>query len=119
MTDELVRVLKLVEQGKLTAKQAQDILEALNLPQGGSARTGKRFLRIHVAEPEGNNNLRIALPLGLVRIARKFIPAAKLKHMQDNGIDLDDILACVQDETHGELVNVQGSGGESIRIWVE
>jgi hypothetical protein len=119
MLDERMQILKMVEQGKVSAEEAARLLDAVTeAPEGDKRREGKR-LRIQITEPGTNKkkvNLRI--PLGLAKIAAKFIPPKKKKELADEGVDIDEVLSQVTSENIGKIVDIESDDG-IIQISIE
>ena len=114
-----MQILKMLEEGKVNAEEAARLLDALgDRPQGPDAKGGK-MLRIQVTEPGTNKkkvNLRI--PLGLAKIAAKFIPAKKKKELAEEGVDIEEVLSQVTSENIGKIVDIE-SDDELIQITIE
>lgn len=121
-TDERMRILKMVEDGKLTAEEGARLLAALRdntrqqavRVQGPSTRTpGKGWLRVRVTDiATGRTKVNVNLPLGLVdagmNIATQFAPDINFSQIADavrNG-DLEGKIVDVIDEVDGEHVEV-------------
>ena len=119
MQDERMQILKMVEEGKISAEEAARLLDTQGEPpQGETPKSGKR-LRIQVTEPGTNKkkvNLRI--PLSLAKIAAKFVPAKKKKELAEEGIDIDEVLSQVTSENIGKIVDIESDEG-FIQISIE
>lgn len=120
MEDEILRILTLVEQGKLKADEAETLIEALNIPAKGSGnpvRSGGRFLKVEVKDEDEHMN--IALPIGLLKFFKKFIPERKLAKMERKGIHIDEIISGIDSGSEGDLINIEGGDHEKVHIWIE
>ena len=119
MQEERMQILKMVEEGKISAEEASRLLDALvEAPEGQRPKEGKR-LRIQITEPGTNKkkvNLRI--PLGLAKIAAKFIPPKKKKELAEEGVDIDQVLSQVTSENIGKIVDIESDDG-LIQISIE
>ncbi len=113
MEDERIRILKMVEEKKITPENAAKLIEAMGLKSGpdqmvGSKSKGKmKFFKIRVYE--GNlekPKVNIAIPMGLVKLAWKFLPADAKLALNEQQIDLNDILAAIDDQTQGKILEV-------------
>ena len=122
MEDEIKQVIKMVEQGKITAEEAEDLIHTilenpestLNVTQTDKA----RFFKISMNDEDGHQ-MDIAIPMGLVRFVKKFIPSKNIKQLSNQGLDIDEIISSVENAGKSELVNMAGSDGEYIKIWIE
>ena len=139
---EQQRILQMVQEGKLSAQEAVELLEALEQRRGqeegkATAPSGRkpRWLRIYVKDDEEEVNIKI--PWRLVAWALKFsglglrlVPSRVREQMAAQGFDADQMKAMMQHleeamkEIDGEglageeLVNIRGDE-EEVRIWLE
>ena len=119
-TDERMRILKMVEDGKLTAEEGARLLAALRETrkevrfQSTPSRTpGKGWLRVRVTDlATGRVKVNVNLPLGLVdagmNIATQFAPDINFSQIADavrNG-EMEGKIVDVIDEVDGEHVEV-------------
>jgi hypothetical protein len=112
MQEDRMQVLKMLEAGKVNAEEAARLIDALAEVPEGRRPGGGKMLRIQVTEPGTNKkkvNLRI--PLGLAKIAAKFIPPKKKKELAEEGIDIDDVLSKVTSENIGKIVDIESDEG--------
>lgn len=141
MSDEKLKILELLEQGKISADEAKNLLDALG--EGGSASSSqsssvpaksksgsggkakKRLLRVLVYEGDLNKpKVRVNIPLQLAKLAMKFVPEDKGK-IDVNGkqislgdLDLDEIIELASEVEDGKLVEVE-DGDERVIISLE
>jgi len=137
MEEDRLRILKMIEEGKLTAAEAAELLAALGeeeaAPRVGPTQTrrGKRqTLRIKVDEKDGDK-VNINLPLGLVRVfagngkLEKLIPDSAKTEMKVQGIDIsafqiDEMIDMVErGELDEKIVDVRTEDGTVVEIYVE
>jgi len=149
MTEETMKVLQMIEEGKITAEEGAQLLESLrdqdeakdmDADTGGTAENdaygrsisrderkrqagrirGKK-LRIQVMDRDtGKVNVNLKIPLRLAKLADKFIPKDAKQEMRDQGIDLSEIIDNIGDDEDGTLVDVTDEEkGEHLRIYVE
>jgi hypothetical protein len=124
--EERKRILDMLEQGKIDAKQAEGLLESIEKKVGQEKNPAKvrakgRKLRVVVqSKEEGGENVNISIPLSLAKLVTKFIPKDKRESMESSGVDVGEILAHI-DELEGmdeDIVNVD-SGDEKVRIYIQ
>ena len=124
--EERKRILDMLEQGKIDAKQADELLGSIEKKVGeekipAKVRTKGKKLRIVVkSKEEGGEHVNISIPLSLAKLVTNFIPKDKRESMESSGIDVGEILAHI-DELEGldeDIVNVD-SGDEKVRIFIE
>jgi hypothetical protein len=120
MSEERARILRMVANGKLSAEEAAELLEALEPASRTEARsalpaesmpvsspTGPRTLVINITEG-GDSKVNVRIPLGLARAAGRFIPRQAQEYLEDHGIDLKQILSeQITGWAKGPLIEVQ------------
>jgi hypothetical protein len=121
MNEEKMRVLKLLEEKKITSSEAMALLEALGDKSGGGAAGRGRTLRIRVyeagsAEPKVN----ISVPLGWAKFMAPFIEGKIKAKLADKGyiIDLAKIQEAIESQEAMSIVDVQ-DGGDKVEIFIE
>ena len=119
--EERQRILRMVEEGKLSASEAEELLDVLEESGTGEESAGgsqdeARYLRIRVEE-QGEEKVNIALPLSLARSFLGFVPAHAREEMESRGIELDSLLEQVEG-SQGTLVNIEDDG-EHVEIKLE
>ena len=119
MNEERMRILKMLEEGKISVEEATQLIEAVEAPQTTEiAPQGKpKWLRVRVQDGD-DEKVSVNLPLSLARVALKFVPQQARGQMEAQGIDLDAILNEVTETKIGKLVEVQ-DGDEHVEVWIE
>lgn len=122
-SEERIKILKMVEEGKITAEEGTKLLSALSEsrkpPRRPGARSlntsGARWLRIRVTDTfTGKSKATVNLPIGLVdaglNIASQYAP----------GIDFDELVAAINAGAEGKIIDVfDDEGGEHVEIFIE
>jgi hypothetical protein len=104
MSAEKLKILQMVQEGKINADEALELLNALeeSEPKVESSaptpsRLANKFLRVRV-NTAGTTKVNVNLPLSIMRVATKFaafgmsyIPEAARQEMEKKGIDLTKI----------------------------
>lgn len=107
MKEERIHVLKMLEEGKVSADEAYQLLRTIDdrsaLPRREEPKKS-RCLQIKVWE-DGEPRVNVNLPLGLARVALKFIPKSVLEQFQE--IDFDALVAEIEEGVSGKLIEVQ------------
>lgn len=120
MSDERRRILEMLAEGKVTAAEAEDLLNALYAEKDKQqpVRKEAQFLRIRVYEA-GKNKVNVNVPLSLAKVAMKFIPDEAKNQMADKNIDLDSIIREIQNGVPaGKLVEVEDDD-ERVEIFID
>lgn len=123
--EERIKILEMLSKGTITAEQAETLLSAMGDTKPGEEpvqttivdkKAPFRMLKIYVDSSEGDT-VKIQLPIEFAKLLKsgKF----NIDQLDDMDIDIDAIIAMVNSGAIGELVNVESSEGDVIRIVVE
>ena len=131
VASEQRRILDLLAAGELTADEAAELLEALDVmgapppppPAPPKPKGIARVLRIniHSVNSTDESTLNLNVPLGLAKFAYRFIPKEARGHLDNQGIDLDELLGSLDgDFPSGPLVSVEAGGAtDEVTITIE
>lgn len=122
--DERMKILKMIEDGKISAEDGAKLLAALSEgrrgPGGGSPpRPGAgRWLRIRVTDiVTGRSKAAVQIPLGLIdagmKIGAHFAPEVE-------GVDMSYVMEALHSGMTGKIIDVtDDEDGEHVEIYVE
>ncbi|MCF7944024.1 MAG: hypothetical protein K9L75_00635 [Spirochaetia bacterium] len=142
MTEERMRVLQMIADGKISAEEGAQLLESMGeeaadsrnshtelssyngaegQEKGGLSGIKGKKLRIQVRSREtGKVKVNLKIPLRLARIAEKFVPKEAKKEMEEQGINISQIVDSLDELEDATLVDVSDEdSGEDIRIYIE
>ena len=125
-TEERMRILRMIQEGKITAEEGAKLLAALRESRKepravgaavfATSRSTKGMLRVRVTDMiSGKAKVNVNLPLGLVdagmSIASQFAP----------GVDFDQIADAIRSGTmEGKIVDVvDEEDGEHIEVFID
>ncbi len=137
-TEERLKVLTMVQEGKITAEEAVKLLEALEESDAAAKRKssqrppsgqpysptpsfigGKgRMLQVRVTDTDtGKARVNVRLPIGVVKagvkMGMRFAPEV-------DGLNLDDLLGQIEDGQTGKIFEVyDDKDGEHVEIFIE
>ena len=127
--EEKMRILKMLEEGTITAEEASDLIEAL---QSTDTQTtlmaekpyNKRMLRILVDNESNGDKVTVQVPVGAVKKILKVTGKLPLPEEQMQDFDLAELMEaineCLDEELDGDIVNVTSSAeNTTIRICIE
>lgn len=135
--DERKRILDMLASGQLTSDQAFKLLSALDAPPPPPPSTAiqkattaprgtARLLRISVDALDDDDErarIRVNVPLGLAKLAGRFLPDEAKMELNGQGIDLEEIIATITSDTpDGVLVDLDvddAQGHKKAKIIVE
>ena len=115
-------ILELLKEGKITAEEAEMLLDALSSeePKTHDAvplpkKTGRKMLYVLIKSKDGDD-VKIQVPIEFA----KFMKFAKLDpKLQEQNIDFEDLFKLVDDGMEGDLVNISTADGDIVRIVVQ
>ena len=128
--DERLRILKMIEQGLISAEDGARLLEALNsaekprlaAPSYGAASSSSgspaRWFRVRVTDLQtGKHKVNVNIPMGLVNVGLK-MGARFAPEME--GVNLDQLTELIRSGATGKLIEVEDTAdGERVEIFVE
>ncbi|MBU9727141.1 SHOCT-like domain-containing protein [Diplocloster modestus] len=127
--EEKLRVLKMLEEGKITAEQAAGLLEAIE-PEKEEAAYGiepaansydKKMFRIQVDSTDGD---KVNIQLPVIAIRKLLNATGKLPIPDESlqGVDLKEITSavmdCLETQTDGNIVDVSAADGSIVKIYI-
>lgn len=117
MTEERMRILRMLEAGQIRAEEAAELLAALEKSPEAEPSHG-RWLRIRVTDrATGREKVNVNVPLGLVEVAirmgARFAP-------RTSSVDPQEILEAIRSGTVGKIAEVEDiESGEHVEIFVD
>jgi hypothetical protein len=121
-TEERLKILRMIEEGKITAEEGTRLLGALNKQKQRSTAPGEdnpRWLRVRVLDLHtGKESVRVNLPIGLVnvgmRMGARFIP-----DMEQESV-MEDLAQALNQGMTGKIIDiVDEEEGQRVEIFVE
>lgn len=123
-SEERMKILKMIEEGKLSAEEGTKLLAALSNkrvptpPRPPGLSGGARWLRIRVTDiRSGRSKASVQIPLALVdagmKIGAHFAPEVQ-------GVDMSNVMEAVRSGMVGKIIDVtDDEDGEHVEIYVE
>jgi len=123
MSEAVMRVLKMLEEGKIDSQKAGELIEALNATNkidSVAANHVDKMLKIKVNSATGDN-VNVNIPVKFIKTlggAIKRIPKVEgVEGIED--IDIQAILQAVAEGLDGKIVDVKSEKGDNVEIVVE
>jgi SHOCT-like protein len=130
--NERLRILQLLEQHKITAAEATELLAAV----GGRGRDGKRrdrnrwlaeelaprsdrarWFRVRVTDQRtGRRRTDVSVPIGMIGFGLGF--ARRFRNVPGVGV-VDDLFEAVRAGRRGTIFDVSNEGGERVEIFID
>jgi hypothetical protein len=123
-TSERMQILKMIEEGKISATEGAKLLAAMESAQKKETRVmigapGKpRWFRVRVTDLNtGKSKVNVNIPMSLVNVGLKmgarFAPEVE-------GVELDEVLEAIRSGAQGKIIDVEDAAdGERVEIYVE
>jgi hypothetical protein len=120
-SEERVKILKMVEEGKITAEEAARLLSTLGKTERRRSATvdlDSRWLRVRVTDlTTGKPKVNVNIPMRLVsvglRVGARFIPDME-------GVELGDLSQALQEGMTGKIIDVvDEEDNERVEIFAE
>jgi hypothetical protein len=120
-SEERIKILKMIEEGKITAEEGTRLLAALS--KGDRQRedvplTEAKWMRVRVTDLDsGKTSVNVNLPIGLVnvglRMGARFVPDME-------GYEIEEISEALRQGLTGKIVDiVDEDEGQRVEIYVE
>jgi hypothetical protein len=119
--EERMRILKMIEEGKVSAEEGVKLLSALanaNRPVSGLTASGAKWLRVRVTDmASGRSKATVQIPISLMeagmKIGAHFAP-------EIDGMNMDQLMEALRLGTTGKIIDVtDDEDGEHVEIFVE
>jgi hypothetical protein len=119
---ERLKILKMIDEGKITAEEGAQLLGALKKQEqyrSGAAEGGARWLRIRVSDlNSGKETVRVNLPIGLVNIGMK-MGARFVPEIEEEAV-MEDLAEALNQGIAGKIIDiVDEADGERVEIFIE
>lgn len=127
MNEEISKILKMVEEGKITSEKAQELIEVLNSKNlSTEVKTVSdddiinKMLKIKVNSHEGDN-VNVNLPVKLIKTMLKTVGKIPItdgiKGMEH--VDLNLISEAIDNGLSGKIVDVKSANGDIVEVIIE
>lgn len=127
MKEDVLRIIKLVEEDKIDSEKAAELIEALKISQEKEVpgrETGKvdvmegKMFRVKVQSVEGDD-VNVQIPLGFVKGVLKACGRIPMNIEGLGEIDMNLLSQAIDSGLTGRIVDVKSSKGDLVEIFVE
>lgn len=125
MKEDVLRVIRLLEEGKIDSEKASELIEALKGSQEeNSSGTGKfegidgKMFRVKVKSVDGDD-VNVQIPLGFVKGVLKACGRIPMNIDGLGEIDMNMLSQAIDSGLTGRIVDVKSSKGDLVEIYVE
>lgn len=129
MNEEMSKILKMVQEGKITSEKAEQLIEALNVKStsiepiqtvSNDTEIINKMLKIKVTSIDGDN-VNVNLPVKFIKAMLKTIGKIpitdNIKGMEN--LDLNLISDAIDNNLSGKIVDVKSSNGDLVEVSIE
>lgn len=126
MKDEVKRILKMVEEGKIDSEKGAELIDALdgkeessavctsNLPEGYA----NKMLKIKVNSADGDN-VNINVPVKVIKALGGAVNKIPGLNKEVDGVDMEVIMGALDAGMEGKIVDVHSADGDIVEIVIE
>lgn len=126
MREDLIKVLKMLSEGKINIEKCADLVEAIYKNKETNIinvnNYNEKMFKIYVDSSEGDN-VKINIPVVVLNSILKITGKLPIKNADLEGVDLEmlaeTISKAIESEILGEIVSVNSSKGDIVRIVIE
>lgn len=123
VSEERLQILEMVEDGKINASEAMELLAALERNrQEIIPKKDVKWLKVRVKTMEDQPKVTVNIPISLVNVGLKLAKTydPKLKESGLEKINIDEILEAVKNGAEGKIVDVIDEENQTkVKVYVE
>jgi len=124
MSDDIKRILRLLEEGKINSEQASELIDAVkeekSLTQTGLQRTdaNEKNLKINVLK-EGKNKVNLSIPLRFARAIKRATGKLPVKVHGIKEMDLNNLKTAIETGSDGKILEFKTDEGHYVEMIIE
>lgn len=123
MKEEIKRILKMVEEGKIDADKATELIEALNkstneqqLSVSGNL---DKMLKVRVLSAT-KDTVNVNVPVKFLKAIGNAVNNIKIPGVSEQeGIDVKAIMDAIDSGLEGKIVDVKSGNGDIVEVYIE
>ena len=123
MQEEIKRILKMVEEGKIDSDKATELIEALNSPpvtqQLSKLGSSDKMLKVRVISGT-DDNVNVNVPIKFLKAIGTAVNNIKIPGVSEQeGIDIKMIMEAIDSGLEGKIVDVKSANGDIVEVTIE
>ncbi|MDY4252802.1 hypothetical protein [Clostridium sp.] len=127
MREDLMKILTMVSEGKLNVEKSAELIDTMYKKEEKDIQIveknyDRRMLKIKVDSSDGDK-VNVNLPIAVITSVLKATGKLPIKNVDMEGIDfevlIETIIAALENEMIGEIVTVDSSDGDVVRVVIE
>jgi hypothetical protein len=119
MDQERLKILKMVEEKKISADDAAKLMDALdgtNATRETARSSGARspgfrpgrLLRLRISDQEtGRARVNLSIPVGIAHVIKSLVPPQEMEKLERQGFNLNAILDAIDGNTVGKVFEAE------------
>lgn len=127
MKEDVLRVIKMIEEGKIDSEKGAELIEALNgpkveektmIPTRNVNFNDERMLKVKVVSAE-RDNVNVQLPVKFIKGVIAACGKMPLNVQGMEGIDMQLLLQAMDSGLTGKIVDVKSANGDTVEVVIE
>ena len=123
MKEEVTRILKMVQEGKIDIDKASELIDAINKPNDviplGASENSNKMLKVRVISAT-KDAVNVNVPVKFLKAIGNAVNNIKIPGISDeNGIDIKMIMESIDSGLEGKIVDVKGSNGDIVEVSID
>lgn len=127
MREDLIKILTMLSEGKLNVEKSAELIDVMYKKEEKDIQIveknyDRRMLKIKVDSSDGDK-VNVNLPIAVITSVLKATGKLPIKNVDMEGIDfevlIETIIAALENEMIGEIVTVDSSDGDVVRVVIE
>ncbi|MBM7869789.1 DUF4097 and DUF4098 domain-containing protein YvlB [Clostridium pascui] len=123
MKEEVKRILKMVEEGKIDSEKATELIEALDKSSSAQQLTVSKnldkMLKVRVLSGT-NDTVNVNVPVKFLKAIGNAVNNIKIPGISEqDGIDIKMIMEAIDSGLEGKIVDVKSSNGDIVEVSIE
>jgi len=123
MQEEIKRILKMMEEGKIDSDKATSLIEAINLKPDSQQPTktvnSDKMLRVKVISST-EDNVNVNIPINFLKAIGTAVNNIKIPGVSEQeGIDIKMIMEAIDSGLEGKIVDVKSANGDIVEVAIE
>lgn len=126
MQEEIKRILKMVEEGKIDSDKAAELIEALNSQRSTQQLpkpvNGEKMLKVRVLSgtSDQSDKVNVNIPVSFLKAVGAAVNNMKIPGISDQeGIDVRMIMDAIDSGLEGKIVDIKTADGELVEVAIE
>jgi hypothetical protein len=125
MNENITKILKMVEEGKIDAAKAAELIEAINTKEKEESTEvkpkGEKMLKIKVITVDEGEKVNVKFPIKFIKASLKAFGKMPINidGDKDNNIDVQAIANAIENDIDGKIVECCTKKGDNVEIVIE